>query len=165
MVVGSVITGALISRTQRYKPWLIAGPFLIAAGALLCTGLTVGTSALALAGWMALLGLGMGPMLSGLTVAIQYSVPRRFTGTASANLAFFRQVGGSVALALAGTLYASVIRDEAPAHGLNAAHAAAAATVVPWLAVTGALIALAALILLPGGRIKALDGRLPGQDG
>lgn len=43
MVTGSVITGALISRTQRYRPWLIAGPFLIALGALLCAGLTTET--------------------------------------------------------------------------------------------------------------------------
>ncbi|MEV6864633.1 MFS transporter [Streptosporangium subroseum] len=114
MVVGSMIAGALISRTQRYKPWLVAGPFLIAVGALLCA---------------------------------------------------FRQVGGSVALAIAGTVYASVIREEAPVHGLSAAHAAATATVVPWLAVGGALIALAALALLPGGRIGALTGRPSAVDG
>ncbi|WP_433251889.1 MDR family MFS transporter [Streptosporangium sp. CA-135522] len=156
MVAGSALAGALMSKTYRYKPWLIAGAFVIAAGALLCTGITVETPGLALAGWMALLGLGMGPMLSGLTVAVQYSVPPRFIGTASANLTFFRQIGGSVALALAGTLYATVVRQEAPAHGLNAAHAAAAANVIPWLAVGGALVALVALIALPGGRIKAL---------
>ncbi|GAA4226275.1 hypothetical protein GCM10023075_26330 [Streptosporangium album] len=165
MVTGSMITGALISRTQRYRPWLIAGPFLIALGALLCAGLTTETSGLALAGWMALLGLGVGPMLSGLTVAVQSAVPPRFIGTASANLTFFRQIGGSVALALAGTLYASVVRDEAPAHGLNAAHAAATATVVPWLAAGGAVVALAALVALPGGRIKALAAGPAALDG
>lgn len=165
MVAGSVITGALISRTRRYKPWLVAGPFLISAGALLCTGLAADTPALALAGWMALLGLGMGPMLSGLTVAVQFSVPPRFIGTASANLTFFRQIGGSVALALAGTFYATVVRDEAPARGLEAAHAAATATVVPWLAVGGALVALVALVMLPGGRIGALAGRPSTVDG
>ncbi|OUC86019.1 MDR family MFS transporter [Streptosporangium minutum] len=156
MVAGSGIAGVLMSRTQRYKPWLIIGAGLIALGALLCAGLTTETPGLALTGWMALLGLGMGPMLSGLTVAVQYSVPRRFIGTASANLTFFRQIGGSVALALAGTLYASVVRDEAPVHGLSAAHASAAASVIPWLAVGGALVALVALIALPGGRIKVL---------
>ncbi|MFD8528216.1 hypothetical protein ACFV0L_12475 [Streptosporangium canum] len=59
-------------------------------------------------------------------------------------------------LALAGTLYASVVRDEAPAHGLSAAHASAAASIIPWLAAGGALVALVALIALPGGRIKVL---------
>ncbi|MFC4057898.1 MDR family MFS transporter [Planomonospora corallina] len=158
MVAGSVVTGALISRTGRYKPWLVAGPFLIATGGLLCAGLATTTSGLALAGWMALLGLGMGPMLSGLTVAIQFSVPPRFIGTASANLTFFRQIGGSVALALAGGLYAAVVRDGTAPHGAQAAHAAATATVVPWLAATGALLALVALAALPRGRIGALAG-------
>ncbi|WP_307827383.1 MDR family MFS transporter [Planomonospora sp. ID82291] len=161
MVAGSMVTGALVSRTGRYKPWLVAGPFLIAAGGLLCTGLTTATSGLALACWMALLGLGTGPMLSGLTVAVQFAVPPRLIGTASANLTFFRQIGGSVALALAGGLYTGVVRDEAAAHGPQAAHAAATAVVVPWLAVAGAVLALAALLALPGGRIGALAAGPP----
>ncbi|WP_036328320.1 MDR family MFS transporter [Microbispora sp. ATCC PTA-5024] len=152
MVAGSVITGALISRTGRYKPWLVAAPFLLVAGTLLCAGLGVGTATLTLTLWMALIGLGMGPMLSGLTVAIQSSVPPRYVGTASANLTFFRQIGGSVALATAGTAYGAVVSREAPLHGLPAAHAAATATVIPWLGVVGAAVALVALALLPSGR-------------
>ncbi|GAA3136033.1 hypothetical protein GCM10010466_28510 [Planomonospora alba] len=161
MVAGSVVTGALIARSRRHKPWLVAGTVLMTAGALLCSGITATTPGPVLAVWMALLGLGMGPMLSGLTVAIQFSVPPRFIGTASANLTFFRQIGGSVALAFAGTLYASVVREEAPPHGPAAAHAAATATVIPWLAAAGALLALVALAALPGGRIGALAGEPP----
>ncbi|MGI5485940.1 MDR family MFS transporter [Microtetraspora malaysiensis] len=153
MVAGSAITGALISRSGRYKPWLVAAPFFLVAGTLLCVNLTVGTSTLALIGWMALIGLGVGPMLSGLTVAIQNAVPPGFVGTASANLTFFRQIGGSVALAVAGTAYGSVIAREAPLHGLPAAHAAASATVIPWLGVAGAVVALVVLALLPDRKI------------
>ncbi|MEW9526958.1 MDR family MFS transporter [Microbispora sp. NPDC049125] len=157
MVVGSVVTGALIGRTGRYKPWLVIAPFFLVAGALLCSRLAVDTPTVMLVVWMALLGLGMGPMLSGLTVAIQSAVPPRFIGTASANLAFFRQVGGSVALALAGTAYGSVVSREAPLHGVEAAHAAATATVIPWLGAAGALVALLALVLLPASSVR------PGQ--
>ncbi|MEU6738839.1 MDR family MFS transporter [Streptosporangium sandarakinum] len=154
MVAGSVVTGALMSRTRRYKPWLLVGAVLIALGALLCGGLTPATSALTLACWMGLLGLGMGPMLSGLTVAVQMAVPPRFIGTATANLTFFRQIGGAVALALAGTLYTVVFAAEAPVGGTAAAHAAATASVIPWLAAGGSAVALAALAALPGGRIR-----------
>ncbi|MEU6425831.1 MDR family MFS transporter [Microbispora sp. NPDC046973] len=149
MVVGSALTGALISRTRRYKPWLVIAPVFLVAGTALCANLEVGTSTPLLVAWMALIGLGMGPMLSGLTVAIQTAVPPRFIGTASANLTFFRQIGGSVALAVAGTAYTSVVTREAPVHGLPAAHAAATATVIPWLGVVGAVVALLALALLP----------------
>jgi EmrB/QacA subfamily drug resistance transporter len=153
MVAGSVVMGALVSRTRVYKPWLVAAPFLMIAGTLLCLNLTVHTSTLWLMVWMALIGLGMGPMLSGLTIAAQQSVPPRYIGTASANLAFFRQIGGSVALAIAGTAYTSVIASEAPVHGLSAAHASAAALVIPSLGVGGAVVAVLALAVLPGRRI------------
>lgn len=153
MVTGSVIMGTLMSRTGRYKPFLVGAPLLLIAGTLLCLNLSLGTAPLALAGWMALIGLGMGPMLSGLTVAIQQSVPPQFIGTATANLTFFRQIGGSVALAIAGTTYGAVVTAQTPLHGLQAAHASAAATVIPWLGVAGAAVALLALAGLPGGRL------------
>ncbi|NUP01875.1 MAG: MFS transporter [Nonomuraea sp.] len=154
MVAGSVLMGALMTRTRTYKPWLVVAPFLLVAGALLCLNLTLQTDGLLLGGWMVLIGLGMGPMLSGLTVAVQQSVPPQYIGTASANLTFFRQIGGSVALALAGTAYTSVITTDAPVHGLAAAHASAAAVVIPALGVAGAVIALVALVALPSRRLQ-----------
>ncbi|NUR86979.1 MAG: MFS transporter [Nonomuraea sp.] len=153
MVSGSVLMGALMTRTRRYKPWLLASPFLLAAGTLLCLNLALGTSPWLLAGWMVLIGLGMGPMMSGLTVAAQQSVPPQHIGVASANLTFFRQIGGSVALAFAGTAYTSVIVSDAPRYGLPAAHASAAATVIPLLGVIGAAVALVAIVALRGGVI------------
>jgi EmrB/QacA subfamily drug resistance transporter len=166
MVVGSVVTGALISRTGRYKPWLVTAPIFLVVGTSLCANLAVDTSTLMLTVWMALIGLGIGPMLSGLTVAIQSSVPPSHIGTASANLTFFRQIGGSVALAFAGTAYTSVVAREAPVHGPQAAHAAATATVIPWLGIAGAVVALVALALMPDGGLRrgpAAQDRTPAE--
>jgi hypothetical protein len=59
-----------------------------------------------------------------------------------------------VALAFAGTAYTSVVAREAPVHGPRAAHAAATATVIPWLGVAGAVVALLALVLMPGGGLR-----------
>ncbi|WP_231618687.1 MDR family MFS transporter [Nonomuraea sp. SBT364] len=161
MVLGSVVMGALMSRTGLLKPWLGVAPFLLVAGSWLCANLTPGTSGWLLAGWMVLIGLGMGPMLSGLTVAAQQAVPPQHIGMASANLTFFRQIGGSLALAVAGTAYTSVITEEAPLHGPAAAHAEAAAVVIPLLGVTGAVVALAAILALRGGRLVTTDA--PGR--
>ncbi|MGW0805704.1 MDR family MFS transporter [Nonomuraea sp. NPDC002799] len=155
MAAGSVLMGVLMSRTKVYKPWLLVSPFLMVAGALLCLGLTQRTGPVALALWMLPLGLGVGPMLSGLTVAAQQSVAPQYIGTASANLTFFRQIGGSVALAVGGTLYSATVAADAPAHGLAAAHAAAAAAVIPSLGVVGALVALVALLAMPARRLDA----------
>ncbi|GII88642.1 hypothetical protein Ssi03_66320 [Sphaerisporangium siamense] len=164
MLAGSVLTGVLITRTLRYKPWLLGAPLFGVAGALLCAGLTVQTPFWALVAWMALIGLGVGPMLSGLTVAVQTSVPPQHIGTASANLTFFRQIGGSVALAVAGTVYTTVVRDRAAGHASRGsmvdAHAAAA-TVIPWLAAVGAVVAMLALVFLPDRTLPRVRRDLP----
>ncbi|MFI9552287.1 MDR family MFS transporter [Nonomuraea endophytica] len=153
MLAGSWIMGVLMARTAVYKPWLVGAPALMIVGTLLCLNLTVHTPGWLLIVWMSLIGLGMGPMLSGLTVAAQASVAPQYLGTASANLNFFRHIGGSLALALAGTTYTSVLTEQAPLHGLPAAHASAAALIIPALGVAGALIALVALIALPNTRL------------
>ncbi|MEV5753351.1 MDR family MFS transporter [Actinoallomurus sp. NPDC052308] len=161
MLAGSFVTGALISRTRRYKPWLIAAPALLAAGSLLCAGIGVHTGVWVLAGWMALIGLGIGPMLSGLTIAVQNAVEPEHIGTATSKITFFRQVGGSVALAIAGTAYASHVRAAAPAHGLATASASATATVIPWLGAAGAAIALVVFALMPESPLRRLAPSAP----
>jgi EmrB/QacA subfamily drug resistance transporter len=164
MLVGSFLTGALISRTRRYKPWLVAAPILLAAGALLCAGIGVHTGVWVLAGWMGLIGLGIGPMLSGLTVAVQNAVDPEHIGTATSKITFFRQVGGSVALAIAGTAYASHIRAAAPAHGLVAASASATATVIPWLGAAGAAIAIIVFALMPERPLRRFAPAAPSAE-
>jgi hypothetical protein len=46
------------------------------------------------------------------TIVIQNSVPFRQMGVATSNLTFFRQIGGSVALAFVGTIFAQTLRDD-----------------------------------------------------
>jgi hypothetical protein len=55
---------------------------------------------------MFLTGLGVGPTLSVFTIVVQASVPFSRLGVATGNLTFFRQVGGSVGLAVVGTVFA-----------------------------------------------------------
>jgi hypothetical protein len=55
---------------------------------------------------MFLAGLGIGPTLSVFTIVIQSSVPFSRLGVATGNLTFFRQIGGSIGLAMAGTIFA-----------------------------------------------------------
>jgi len=150
MLVSSYLVGVVIGRTGAYKPWLIAATALTAAGTLLCAWLGLDTPTWQLVVMMTVLGLGLGPMTPALTVALQSAVDPRYIGTASSNLTFFRQIGGSLALAVAGTAYAAVLAAQAPAAGMAAAHAAASATVIPLLGVAGAAICLVALLALPG---------------
>ncbi len=78
----------------------------MSVGILLFTGLGARTDLPLLWGWMFLAGLGVGPTLSVFTIVIQASVPFSRLGVATGNLVFFRQIGGSVGLAVVGTVFA-----------------------------------------------------------
>jgi hypothetical protein len=101
---------------------------------------------------MGLIGVGIGPALSGLQIAIQRTVRPADIGGAMGTLLLLRQVGGSIALAAAETVYASGL------HGTGADGSAATATghAVLAVALAGAAIAAGALLWLPRGA-----GRLP----
>jgi EmrB/QacA subfamily drug resistance transporter len=107
LILGSIVSGAMVSRTGRYK-WLIAGALVcMILGMYLMTGLTATTPLPMLWAWMFLTGLGIGPAFSVLTIVVQSVVPFERLGVATGNLTFFRQVGGSIGLAIVGTLFAN----------------------------------------------------------
>ena len=94
---------------------------------------------------MGLMGLGIGPALSGLQIALQRSVRPEQIGGAMGTLLLLRQVGGAVALASAETVYRAG-HDPAVATG----------TGVLTIGLLGSVIAALALVSLPRGA-----GRLP----
>lgn len=101
---------------------------------------------------MALIGVGVGPMLSGVQIAIQRTMAPAAIGGAMGTLMLLRQIGGSIALAAAATIYAA-----GTVHGAATAPAATA-TGHAVFAVTLARSAVAAVALLALPRASA---RLP----
>ncbi len=63
---------------------------------------------------MFIAGAGIGPTLSVYTIVVQNAVPFRQLGVATSNLTFFRQIGGSVGLAVTGTIFGSRLVAELP---------------------------------------------------
>ncbi len=61
---------------------------------------------------MFLTGLGIGPAFSVLTIVVQSVVPFDRLGVATGNLTFFRQIGGSVGLAIFSTLFANGFKTQ-----------------------------------------------------
>lgn len=116
MVIGligsSIVSGIVVSRTGRYK-WLLVGSIaVIGIATLLMTQLTKDTPLAIVWAWMFLAGLGVGPTFSVFTIVIQNAVPFRQLGVATSNLTFFRQIGGSVALAFVGTIFATTFQED-----------------------------------------------------
>ncbi|HVD03539.1 MAG TPA: MDR family MFS transporter [Candidatus Dormibacteraeota bacterium] len=110
----SVVAGLVISRTGKYKVLLLGSMVVATVGMLLMTRLTATVGDWSLWGWMFVMGVGIGPSMSGYTVVVQNAVPQRYIGVATSNLTFFRQVGGSIGLAVAGTYLASTFTNQLP---------------------------------------------------
>ena len=65
-------------------------------------------------GWMFVTGIGVGPTFAVFTLIVQNGVPVARLGTATSNLTFFQQVGGTVGLAITGTIFGSRLIEELP---------------------------------------------------
>jgi EmrB/QacA subfamily drug resistance transporter len=112
LIVSSIASGIAVSRTGRYK-WLLVGSIaLMGLATLLMTQLRQDTPVPVVWLWMLLAGLGVGPTFSVFTIVIQNAVPFHELGVATSNLTFFRQIGGTIALAFVGTIFATTFEEE-----------------------------------------------------
>ena len=110
----SVLSGLIVARTGRYK-WMTAGAMAVSViGLVLLTGLRADTDVLTVWIWMFVAGLGIGPSFAVFTIVVQSAAAPRMLGAATSALTFFRQVGGSVGLAIAGTIFGTQLIDEIP---------------------------------------------------
>ncbi|MGR8007274.1 MFS transporter [Streptomyces hypolithicus] len=111
VVIASIVSGQLISRTGRYRVYPVLGSALSVAGMWLLSRLEADTERLHYSIWMAVLGVGIGLVLPVLILAVQNSVPPADLGTATSANNYFRQIGGSVGAAIFGTLFANRLGD------------------------------------------------------
>ena len=112
LIFSSISSGLIVARTGRYK-WLTVGAIvLMGISTLLMTQLRADTALPIVWLWMFIAGLGVGPTFAVFTLIVQNAVPFNMLGVATSNLTFFRQIGGTVALAIVGTIFSSSLLDE-----------------------------------------------------
>ena len=110
-LVGSVASGQLISRTGKWKGYLVAGSVLLIGG-LGLTGTMDHTTDLWQSGvFTAILGLGLGMLMQNLVLAVQNTVSASDIGTASASVAFFRSVGGAIGVSVLGAIMSNRVKE------------------------------------------------------
>ncbi|HEY8169571.1 MAG TPA: MDR family MFS transporter [Candidatus Limnocylindria bacterium] len=110
----SVLSGQLVARTGRYK-WMTVGAILTSVvGLFFLTGIHADTPIALVWLGMFLAGLGVGPSFAVFTIVVQSAVAPRIMGAATGSLTFFRQIGGSVGLAIAGTIFGSTFTNQIP---------------------------------------------------
>src|SRR5881628_3882219 len=114
LIISAILSGQLVARTGRYKPLALGAPVVLAIGLLLLSNLRADTPLPVLWSWMFVTGIGVGPMFAIFTLVVQSAVAPQRIGTATSSLTLFQQIGGSVGLAFAGTVFASRMAEELP---------------------------------------------------
>ncbi|GGU73812.1 MFS transporter [Streptomyces filipinensis] len=126
VVIASNLAGKVMSRTGRYKVFPVFGTLLLTAGTLALATMGTGTSRLLAGCWMALVGLGLGFTMQMATTLAQNSVELRDMGAAMAATNLFRTLGGSLGVAVFGSLFTRAV--PATATGEAYRHAVATGT-------------------------------------
>ncbi|MDC7123042.1 MFS transporter [Cellulomonas fimi] len=115
MVVGvfvaSTLSGQIISRTGRYKGFMVAGATVLTAGLVLMGTIHYDTSFALVALYMVILGTGVGMLMQNLVLAVQNTLDVREVGSGTSTVAFFRTLGGAIGVSALGAVLANRVGD------------------------------------------------------
>jgi len=124
ILVSSTLVGRRISKTGRYKKFMVTGAGLLTVGLALMGMLDEHTSLIELGFFMSLVGLGVGMVMQNLVLVVQNSVPPSDVGAASALVTFSRSLGGATGVSVLGAILGSrasaQIADGLAARGIDA---------------------------------------------
>ena len=104
VLITSIGSGRLISRTGHYRPFPIMGLALSSIGLGLMTRVTEHTNNGIVALYMFILGLGLGAVMQVLILAVQNSVEMKDMGVATTSTTFFRSMGTAFGMAIMGAV-------------------------------------------------------------
>ncbi|WP_248964746.1 MFS transporter [Sphaerisporangium perillae] len=104
LVLSSTVSGQIITRTGRWKVFLVIGGVSLTAGFGLMSSLRFDTEYWLVAVYMFLIGAGVGMTMQNLVLSVQNQVKPQELGAASSVVAFFRTLGGAVGVGALGAL-------------------------------------------------------------
>jgi EmrB/QacA subfamily drug resistance transporter len=116
LLICSIVSGRRISATGKYRRFPIIGTALLTLSLYLFSHIGVGTSYWIGAIYMALLGAGLGLTMQVLVLAVQNSVKYSDLGAATSLATFARSIGGSIGVAVFGTVFNNRLATNLPKH-------------------------------------------------
>jgi EmrB/QacA subfamily drug resistance transporter len=116
MILVSIVVGRLITRTGRYKGFMLAGLLVMAGGYFLLTRLHYGSTQTDLTLDMIVVGLGLGAVLQTYTLVVQNATSREDLGVATSIAQLSRSLGATVGTAIFGTIMTNGMKTEVPKH-------------------------------------------------
>jgi EmrB/QacA subfamily drug resistance transporter len=114
LIISATVAGQLVARTGRYKTLIVVSLVALAGGLFLLTNLRPDTPGPLVWLWMGIAGIGIGPTFAVFTLVVQNVVPVRDLGVGTSSITLFQQVGGTVGLAITGSIFGSVLLEEMP---------------------------------------------------
>lgn len=115
IVLSSIVTGQIISRTGKYRVIGIIGMALVTLGAVLLYTMNMGTDRLVTIAYMVVMGLGLGIAFPLYTLVVQNAFPIQRVGVVTAAVTFFRSIGGTVGVAVLGSVVNNQFHSKFPA--------------------------------------------------
>ena len=112
IMTGSILSGQLTSRTGKYKIFPVIGTALLAITFFLMLTVTVDTPYWQLDIYFLMIGAGLGLCMQTMLIAVQNTVPAKDMGVATSSATFFRQLGGTLGVAVFLSLLFSSLPDK-----------------------------------------------------
>lgn len=104
LAISSTVSGQIITRTGRWKVFLVSGTFFLTAGFALMGTLRYDTDYWLVAIFMFCVGVGIGMSQQNLVLAVQNQVRAEDLGAGSSVVSFFRSLGGAIGVSALGAL-------------------------------------------------------------
>ena len=117
LMVSSIVSGQITSKTGRYKMFMVGGTALMTISYVYLSTLTYEWQIWQMSIGMVIMGLGLGGLMQTLTIASQNSVEARDIGVATSSATFFRQMGGTLGVAVFLSILFNNLADKGPQIG------------------------------------------------
>jgi EmrB/QacA subfamily drug resistance transporter len=111
LLLTSIVSGRIISRTGKYRVFPIIGTLLGVVGMVLLTRITIHSAMWQLYLFTGVLGAGLGLVMQVLVLAVQNAMPAQMYGVATSGVTLFRSIGGSIGVALFGAVFTHVLQS------------------------------------------------------
>ncbi|GAB4245793.1 MAG: MDR family MFS transporter [Thermoleophilia bacterium] len=112
MIAGSIGSGQLVARWGRYRIIGLIGLALMTLGMYLLSRMDAATTCSALVRNMVVTGFGLGTTMPLYVIAVQNAFPHALLGVVTSSIQFFRSIGGTIGVAVLGSLMNRVFREE-----------------------------------------------------
>jgi EmrB/QacA subfamily drug resistance transporter len=111
LIVASIVTGQLMLRITRYRFLGTIGLIVMVSGLLGLSQVTVGTPETDVVRALVLVGIGMGVAMPLYLNATQSALPQQYLGVASSQIQFWRNIGGTIGVAILGAVVSHQLPD------------------------------------------------------